>query len=616
MKSASPFYPRLPLQMATAAAGLIILVHLGLLQAAADEPELLASFSSGMLLLETLFAVIILALTARQPSLSSKQRRFWAMIAMFAVLNLVGEVVMLLVYSVFNDPSLEPFADLFYLTAYPILILGILLSPAAPTRPGERLKLLLDLFGIMIGSALVFWVFLFGPILHQRATDLLTLTIALAYPTLDLVLLWAVLIMTFRSNNVRQQGWLYVLVAGALLQVVTDSIYCYRDLVAPVPPGDLIELGWGAGILLLGLAGIWQINGSKDALTEEMVKQSNEPGYFSSFRAYFPYLALLAAFFLQVWGHVHPLTVSWIGMSVGIGGIIAVILVRQIIALQDNLQLYRDAQQEIARRKQMEAELLLAQERLEERVKERTLQLAESNQQLVLANSALHVEIDQRKQMEEQVRASLHEKEILLKEIHHRVKNNLQIISSLLNLQSENIQDQDTRQLFRDSQNRVRSMALIHEKIYQSQDLAHINFADYIHSLGNYLLRSLRPQSSQVSLRIDVQPVFLGLDEAIPCGLIVNELVSNSFKHAYPNGSQGEVYICFSGTEKGAKTMRIGDHGIGLPVELDFTNTTSLGLQLVNSLVDQIGGTIALNREEGTEFRIVFGDDLSPEQTL
>ncbi|AUB39254.1 CheY chemotaxis protein or a CheY-like REC [Nostoc flagelliforme CCNUN1] len=140
----------------------------------------------------------------------------------------------------------------------------------------------------------------------------------------------------------------------------------------------------------------------------------------------------------------------------------------------------------------------------------------------------------ERKQAEEQIKASLQEKEVLLKEIHHRVKNNLQIISSLLNLQAEYIKDNQALEVFKDSQNRIESMALIHEKLYQSQDLAKINFADYIQDLVTNLFYSYNVNSSAISLKMNVEEVFLAIDAAIPCGLIINELISNSLKYAFP----------------------------------------------------------------------------------
>jgi PAS domain S-box-containing protein len=242
--------------------------------------------------------------------------------------------------------------------------------------------------------------------------------------------------------------------------------------------------------------------------------------------------------------------------------------------------------------------LRIAHDELELRVQERTGELAK-------ANEALQAEIAERKRAEEQIKASLREKEVLLKEIHHRVKNNLQVISSLLYLQSKNVKDKGTFGILQESQSRVRSMVLVHERLYQSPDLARIDFAEYIRSLANYLFRSYGVNTNVIQLRLNVDDVLLGVDTAIPCGLILNELVSNALKHAFPDGREGEVRIELR-ADDGQLTLIVSDNGVGLPQDLDFRDTESLGLQLVNTLVEQIEGTIELDRSDGTAFKITF----------
>jgi two-component sensor histidine kinase len=217
-------------------------------------------------------------------------------------------------------------------------------------------------------------------------------------------------------------------------------------------------------------------------------------------------------------------------------------------------------------------------------------------------------EIADRKQAEEQIKASLEEKELLLKEIHHRVKNNLQVISSLLYLQSKQIEDQTTLSMFHESRHRVRSMALVHEKLYQTKDLASVDFSEYVRQLASYLLRSYGATSNQITLEIDVDRVSLGIDTAIPCGLIVNELVSNSLKHAFPGGQKGKILIELQTTQDGQYALTIGDNGTGIPTNLNLQTTESLGLQLVSTLVDQLGGDIKVNQKNGTKFEITFAD--------
>jgi len=221
------------------------------------------------------------------------------------------------------------------------------------------------------------------------------------------------------------------------------------------------------------------------------------------------------------------------------------------------------------------------------------------------------MDITERKIGEEKLKASLQEKELLLKEIHHRVKNNLQIVSSLLSLQSGYVKDRQTFDVFQESQNRVKSMALIHEKLYRSDDLAKIDFSEYIRSLCADLVRSYSSNSRGVRLDLDVQEVFLGLDAAISCGLIINELVSNSLKHAFSgdpglSGSPGRIRIEFHRSDSGSFSLAVSDNGCGFPPGIDFLQTESLGLQLVRVLTEQLGGSIELDRTAGTKFLITF----------
>ncbi len=217
-------------------------------------------------------------------------------------------------------------------------------------------------------------------------------------------------------------------------------------------------------------------------------------------------------------------------------------------------------------------------------------------------------DVTERKRMVEQLEASLQEKEVLLKEIHHRVKNNMQVICSLLNLQSRSISDPNTLTLLQECQNRIFSMALVHEQLYQSEDLASINFAEYIENLVNNLFSSYDVASSLVSVKVNVDNVSLSVDTAIPCGLIINELVSNSLKYAFPSGRAGEICIELHLDREKYFNLRVSDNGIGLPQNLEYQNTKSLGLQLVTALTSQLSGTIALNRNMGTEFNIKFQD--------
>jgi PAS domain S-box-containing protein len=215
------------------------------------------------------------------------------------------------------------------------------------------------------------------------------------------------------------------------------------------------------------------------------------------------------------------------------------------------------------------------------------------------------VDITDRKQSQ-QLQASLKEKEVLLKEIHHRVKNNLQIVYSMLRLQSRQTKDSQTVEVLLESRNRVKSIALVHEKLYRSDDLAKIDFAQYIHSLAAHLFSSYKVDSAAITLDTQIEPIALDIDQAVPCGLIINELVSNALKYAFPNHTEGIIKIILHTDEKSYITLIVQDNGIGIPASLKLEQINSLGLQLVQDFVDQLEGTIQVDRHAGTRFKISF----------
>lgn len=202
------------------------------------------------------------------------------------------------------------------------------------------------------------------------------------------------------------------------------------------------------------------------------------------------------------------------------------------------------------------------------------------------------------------LKKSLKEQEILLREIHHRVNNNMQIISSLLSLQSTQVKDEWDLDLFIDSLNRVKSMAKVHERLYQSDDLSSIKFAEYGSSMLTDLFSSHRT-SPGIRLKVDIEDVSFNMETAIPCGLIINELVSNSLKYAFPDG-QGEIIVSLIHYQGNKFCLTISDNGIGIPEDMDFKNTKSLGFRLTNNLTQQLEGEILLDRSNGTKFQIIF----------
>lgn len=203
--------------------------------------------------------------------------------------------------------------------------------------------------------------------------------------------------------------------------------------------------------------------------------------------------------------------------------------------------------------------------------------------------------------------SSLQEKELLLREIHHRVKNNLQVISSLLSLQSRYRKDAQAIELAQESQNRIKVMALIHEKLYRSKDFANVEFSDYIKNLVNDLFASYKVSTSRISLKMDIENISLGIDTAIPTGLIVNELVTNCLKYAFKPDKDGQIRISLRSLDNGEKELIVSDNGIGLPDSLDIDKAESLGLRMIANLTERsLHGKVNINKSNGTEFQIIF----------
>lgn len=211
----------------------------------------------------------------------------------------------------------------------------------------------------------------------------------------------------------------------------------------------------------------------------------------------------------------------------------------------------------------------------------------------------------ERRTIEERIRLSLREKEILLKEVHHRVKNNLQVISSIINLQAEQTPDPRIQEIFDDTRARVRSIALVHEKLYESSDLSNIPLQEYLEGLIGHLVETFGSRAHGISTELTIEPVSLNIDTAVNCGLIITELVSNSLKYAFKDGSQGKIGISFESLGDNF-VLTICDNGLGLPKDFDLQKTKTLGLTLVTGLAKELSGTLIMHSNRGAEFVITF----------
>ncbi len=235
---------------------------------------------------------------------------------------------------------------------------------------------------------------------------------------------------------------------------------------------------------------------------------------------------------------------------------------------------------------------------MEKEVKRRSLLIKEQNKKL-------KDEITKRKIIEKELKDTLKEKDFLMQEIHHRVKNNLQIISSLLNLQLKQTEDNKTHSILTDSRNRIQSLALIHEKIYQSENLNEFNLSTYINTLSVNIFRSFMNNASMRTLNVDIKnDCYADLDICIPCGLVINEIITNSIKHAFPENQKGIISLTLE-SDKNTLNIIVSDNGIGIPKDIIVEESKSLGLHLIKLLtISQLKGKMDINTENGTKFNI------------
>jgi two-component sensor histidine kinase len=211
------------------------------------------------------------------------------------------------------------------------------------------------------------------------------------------------------------------------------------------------------------------------------------------------------------------------------------------------------------------------------------------------------------KKSKNQIKVSLEEKEILLRELYHRTKNNMQVIISMLNLQTYGISDKKTLEIFKETENRIRSMAMVHEKLYQGKSLSRIDMKNYINDLVSLLMRSYPAMLGRIAFKLDMESVSITIDSAVPCGLIINELFSNAMKHAFPGDRKGEIRVSLHSDENGEITLFMGDDGVGMPDDVDIRKCNSLGLQTIVSLTEhQLQGQLDFIGHSGAEFHIRF----------
>jgi len=548
----------------------------------------------------------------------------WAVLAVAQLFSVLSDLVWGVIEVGIQARPFPSLSHALYLLYCILFTVGLLLLPGATLTRSNRLKMLLDIGITLIAAILVSLALIVTPALSSSATEALAIAFSMAFTILDFVLLFAVLELLFSQLGTSGRGPLLLLAASSLAKIGGDVTFASQSMQINDLSTCLAGSFWIANYTLVGLAGILQATTRPPEASPSPLNL--ERRYSQSIWAfYLPYLWVGIICVLLLWNHYHPIAFPPDSLEWGTVMAFILVLARQALVVHENRSLYTAAQHEIAERQRTE-EIL---RKREEEVKKLNAQLeawvTERTAQLEAAIQKLGDEITERIKIEDQLRGSLREKEVLLKEIHHRVKNNLQVVSSLLNLQSQQVQDLPSAELLRDSQNRIKTMALVHEKLYQAPDLARIDFAQYVRNLTLFLFRSYRVDPDAVTLQVNApQDIYLSIDTAIPCGLIVNELVSNALKYAFPPDKyglpardstateidpgrpRGEIRIDLSHETNGRLALVVRDNGIGLPDTIDLYHTESLGLQLVVTLVEQLQGSITLDRCGGTTFKIAF----------
>jgi two-component sensor histidine kinase len=530
----------------------------------------------------------------------------WHFLALGCLAWVLGDVCWAILEVFLHEEPYPSIADFFYLLYYPLVIVGFIQMPYEQPSRNDRIKNWLDMGIVFMAAGLIYWNFLIVPSASFEETDWITFLTSLAYPVFDFVLLATLSLLLYRKQTLLGAPAQLFLMGSILIQIIFDTVYGLQSIAGTYQSGTLLDLTWQVGLATFGLAGLVQLK-YQNTHKQNPMPQVGSPlsRKLYSWMGFAPYLWLAAAYGLMVYAQFATLPMSNQEISIAIGLMIGLVLARQIITILETSRLSDSLKLELTEHKRTQERLQKSTEEMEDRVRQRTIELSNTNHQM-------QVEIEERLRTQKQLEESITEKDMLLQEIHHRVKNNLQVISSMLKLQSNQFKEPTLIASLLDSQNRVQSMALIHEKLYQSTNLANVDFAGYLESLVAFLQRSYGCSQKDIFIHVEAEPVVLGIDYAVPCGLIVNELVSNALKHAFPNQDKGEISIRLQ-TEATQQKIQllVSDDGVGIQEGVDLSNPTSLGLQLVKALVSQLEGILEVHNHHGSHFIINFSTALA-----
>jgi PAS domain S-box-containing protein len=695
-----------------------------------------------------ILSTITLFYAAKSSKIQSRDLyRAWLFLTLAMLSWAIADFTWMILEIILNQPVFPSISDVFYLIFYPLFFIGIFYLPSKPLNRNDYLNSILDIFILIFGAILVYWNFLITPIIVSGSDEtLIAIILSVAYPVADLVLLFGLFLLIFQRIKSKNNETIILLLLSAFILIISDTIFSYQTLTGSYVSGSVSDLGYILSIILLGLAGLFQITKNKN-YEDEFEKDINN--HISNWTTYLPYIWMIILFLLIMWNYYNDISINFFILGPGVLLIIVLFSIRHGITFNENKNLYKELKQaynkqelkvqqrtrdlqnsnktlkeEIIEREKAEVKLKKYKENLEELIKLRTTNLEKANinlkkeiktrkkieeelkktghaykamfentgtatmiveenctvslinkeAEILLGYSKEEVEgkkkwmefmvpdelekmiyyhkmrriqpnsvpkryethsifkdgkirniilsvdiikdtkksvlsfldITELRNAENLIKNSLNEKDVLLREIHHRVKNNMQIISSLLNIQSDYIEDKKARLIFKESQNRIRSMTLVHENLYQSNDLAQINLGEYIKNLTQELLISFKKDPINIKINVNFESIMLNMDTIIPCGLIITELVTNSLKYAFPDNQPGQINIDFKSIGTEEFMLCVGDNGIGIPEGMDFKENKTLGIMLVNSLVNQLDGTIKLDRSHGTLFKIKF----------
>lgn len=592
----------------------------------------------------------------------------WTLLTLGMGLYFTADLLFFIFENITGTNSLVSIANTIYLSAYPAMIVGILSFLCKPYK--IRIKALLDVFIVMMSSFFIVWFLFIWPVIDAGYSNSASIIISISYLLLDIILLTFYLTVLFDENRKISETPLILLSLGVFFQIFADMVYAYHVLEPTLIYEWLFTILFTSNAIFASVASVSVFKNVKIDLGHwiSYYKKSrfrNEWfSYFPLILVLFTYSLLVISLPDEalIWGVGIIVVLVVVREIVSLNEIKKAQMVlkknKEVIASREEqlsfittnmLDLITESDESGAFKYvspsanqllNIPPENLLGEsfyqyihpQDLEEVTKSLKnsakagsivrLRYRHKNSQNdylfmetigkpLFENSEFKGFIYSSRDVTEQekadkfVKESLKEKETLLREIHHRVNNNLQIISSLLSLQSRNLVDERDRELFTESQNRLRAMAMIHEKLYQSENLSSINFSGYVKTLLDGLIYDASHNLSNINIDMDVGDIELNIETSVPCGLIINELVSNSLKHAFPEVFEGTITIRMR-EEDDNYVLFVSDDGVGYVQQFDMENNSKLGLNLVNSLIKQLNGTIEVLEGPGTAYKITF----------